>query len=120
VYHLHRHQQGAKRRWRLRVQLPRRALHALRRCRCREHLELELPKNFRPFDYHTISDVVITLNYTALADAGLRAKVEAQSAQAEGAILNYLSQHPLVRVFSLRQEFPIAYKQLVSSPPRRR
>ena len=79
--------------------------------------KLELPASFRPFDYQTISDVVLTINYTALADGALRQKVEKQSAQAEGAIAKYLSENSLGRLFSLRQEFPMAYKGLVASPP---
>jgi hypothetical protein len=79
--------------------------------------KLELPASFRPFDYQTISDVVLTINYTSLADGVLRQKVEKQSAQAEGAILKYLTDNSLGRLFSLRQEFPVAYKALIASPP---
>ena len=78
---------------------------------------LELPASFRPFDYQTISDVVLTMNYTSLADGALRHKVEKQNAAAEGAILKYLTDHSLGRLFSLRQEFPVAYKGLLASPP---
>jgi hypothetical protein len=78
--------------------------------------KLELPASFRPFDYQTISDVVLTINYTSLADGVLRQKVEAQSAQAEGAIRKYLTENSLGRLFSLRQEFPVAYKGLLASP----
>jgi hypothetical protein len=79
--------------------------------------KLELPASFRPFDYQTISDVVLTINYTSLADGVLRQKVEMQNAQAEGAILKYLANNSLGRLFSLRQEFPVAYKALLASPP---
>jgi len=79
--------------------------------------KLELPASFRPFDYQTISDVVLTINYTSLADGALRQKVEEQNAKAEGAILKYLTNNSLGRLFSLRQEFPVAYKGLLASPP---
>jgi hypothetical protein len=78
--------------------------------------KLELPASFRPFDYQTISDVVLTINYTSLADGVLRQKVENQSALAEGAICKYLTENSLGRLFSLRQEFPVAYKGLLASP----
>jgi hypothetical protein len=78
--------------------------------------KLELPASFRPFDYQTISDVVLTINYTSLADGVLRQKVEAQSAQAEGVIRKYLTENSLGRLFSLRQEFPLAFKGLLASP----
>lgn len=79
--------------------------------------KLDLPKTFRPFDYDTISDVIVTINYIALADDALRQTVEANNAELEGAILKYLSTTGLTRVISLRQEFPLAYRQLVSNPP---
>ena len=76
---------------------------------------LELPEIYRPFDYQTISDVVLTINYTALADGPLRQSVQ----QAQGAIFKSLADPTtrLFRLFSLRQEFPMAYKALLASPP---
>ncbi|MFN8484246.1 MAG: neuraminidase-like domain-containing protein [Anaerolineae bacterium] len=64
---------------------------------------LTLPDDFRAFDYDTISDVVLTLRYTAREGGDLLkgAAVEALRAAAapqDGA--------PLVRMFSLRHEFP--------------
>lgn len=78
---------------------------------------LTLPKSFRPFDYQTISDVVLTINYTALDDPGRRVAVAGQMAAAEQAIASYLVNGSLVRVFSLRREFPVAFKALMVSPP---
>ena len=63
---------------------------------------LELPAEFRTFDYETITDVIMHLRYTArdadpLHDATV-ASVKARLADAAA--------HPLARAFSLRHEFP--------------
>lgn len=76
---------------------------------------LELPSHFRPFDYHSINDVFLNLSYTAEEDGVMRQQVESRNAAVEGALLNYLSNNPLTRVFSLRQEFSNAYNRLVES-----
>jgi hypothetical protein len=73
---------------------------------------LELPSNFRPFDYQSISDVILTISYTAEEDAGFRTKIEEHA----GVLEEFLKNHDLTRVFSLRQEFPNAYNQLRQSP----
>jgi hypothetical protein len=78
---------------------------------------LELPASFRPFDYDTISDVVLTVNYTALDDPKLRMAVSGQLAQAEQAVADTLAKTPVARLFSLRQEFPVAFKALLASTP---
>ncbi len=77
---------------------------------------LELPASFRPFDYDTIGDVVVWMSYTALEDGRLRAQVEEETGEIEGALLNVLENEPLGRLFSLRQDFPTAYNTLVHSP----
>jgi hypothetical protein len=77
---------------------------------------LELPASFRPFDYQTISDVVLTINYTALDSQQLRKSVSGQLAQVEKAIIDALGTTPIGRIFSMRQEFPVAYKALLASP----
>ncbi|MXO58493.1 hypothetical protein GRI89_02885 [Altererythrobacter salegens] len=77
---------------------------------------LELPANFRPFDYQSINDVLINISYTADDDAGLRQHVEDSNAALEGALLNYLSNSSLTRVISLRQEFSSAFNRLVEAP----
>jgi hypothetical protein len=78
---------------------------------------LELPASFRPFDYQTISDVVLTIHYTALDDPSLRKAVSGQLAQVEKAIVDALGKRRIGRLFSLRQEFPSAYGALLASPP---
>jgi hypothetical protein len=79
---------------------------------------IALPKTLRVFDYSTISDVVLHLDYTADYDerlaqrwdraAGLVALLAADGA--DGA-------PPMARVFSLRHEFPDAYHRLITSTP---
>jgi len=77
---------------------------------------LALPKNFRQFDYQTISDVLIHISYTAEEDGLLLEQVEASNAQAEGAILEFLSENCLSRVFSLAHDFSSEYHRLIHSP----
>src|SRR5205823_8183938 len=77
---------------------------------------LELPGNFRPFDYQTITDVIINLSYTALHDGVLRQQVESRNATVEGSLLATLSATPLKRVLSLRQELSGAFNRLTQAP----
>jgi hypothetical protein len=66
---------------------------------------IELPQEFRLFDYDTISDVILHLRYTAreggkaLRDAAVNQLQEAVNTLAEDGIL-------LSRLFSARHEFP--------------
>ncbi|MCA1790399.1 MAG: hypothetical protein LC667_11255, partial [Thioalkalivibrio sp.] len=76
---------------------------------------LELPSHFRPFDYHSINDVLLNLSYTAEEDGVMRQQVESRNAAVEGALLHYLSNNTLTRVFSLRQEFSNAFNRLVEA-----
>ncbi len=64
---------------------------------------LELPAGLRQFDYDTISDVILTLRYTAREGGGLLRKeaiahLKAQVAEAQSVLS--------VRLFSMRHEFP--------------
>jgi hypothetical protein len=77
---------------------------------------LELPAGFRPFDYHSINDVIVNISYVADRDAGLRQEVETGNAALEGALLNFLTANVLTRVFSLRQEYSSAFNRIVSTP----
>jgi hypothetical protein len=78
---------------------------------------LSLPKSFRPFDYQTISDVILTIAYTAEANENLRNTVEQLNAQLEGTLLKHLASEPLARLLSLRQDFSVAFSRLLHSPP---
>ncbi|HEY3495002.1 MAG TPA: neuraminidase-like domain-containing protein [Polyangiaceae bacterium] len=86
---------------------------------------LELPADPRQFDYATISDVVIQLSYTA-RDGGDVLKQGAVQSLTEGEVpgLNrireFVTAPPeetaplgLVRVFSLRKDFPDAFQRLL-------
>ena len=82
---------------------------------------LELPLEFKSFDYSTISDVILHLRYTA-RDGG----TELSGAATESAkqLLNEPSVDPtttnsrgLVRLFSLRHEFPSEWHRFVTSQP---
>ncbi len=84
---------------------------------------LELPHKLRQFDYDSITDVVLTISYTA-RDGGeplreavvgtngdnLRAAVEALPRIAD------VHGTGLVRMFSARQEFPNAWNRFVNQP----
>ena len=76
---------------------------------------LSLPKAFRQFDYQTINDVIVSISYTAQQDGALRDRVEVQNAALEGSIVNFFSNTPARRVFSLRQDFSAAFTRLLRS-----
>jgi hypothetical protein len=71
---------------------------------------LTLPTTFRPFDYHSIADVVLHLSYTSDHDEHLRTAVE----RANGALFQQLAHEPIRRVFSLRHDFSLGYPQLLA------
>ena len=67
---------------------------------------LEIPSSIRPFDFNTISDVIIQLNYTA-HDGGDLLKDRANAAL-QGSLMGMLlgsENQGLTRMFSLKQEF---------------
>ncbi|WAK02308.1 neuraminidase-like domain-containing protein [Methylobacter sp. YRD-M1] len=70
---------------------------------------IELPRDFRQFDYDTISDVILHIKYTArdggvpLRDAAI-ANLKQQLQSEEG--------KPQTRLFSLRHEFPSEWQRL--------
>jgi hypothetical protein len=76
---------------------------------------LELPSQFRPFDYQSINDVILNISYTAEEDGALRQSVESQNAAVAGSLLHFLSSKSLTRVFSLRQEFSSAFNRLMQA-----
>jgi hypothetical protein len=71
---------------------------------------LSLPKLVRPFDYSTISDVILRISYTAYED-GTGALEKAQ--EASTGILTALTDSGVTRVLSLRNDFPEAWNALV-------
>ncbi len=78
--------------------------------------KLTLPRSFRQFDYQTISDVILSVSYTALEDGTFRSTVEALNAATEGTVLNVLSTHGGARVLSLRSEYSSTFNRLLQSP----
>ncbi|WP_340199995.1 neuraminidase-like domain-containing protein [Ascidiimonas sp. W6] len=71
--------------------------------------KIELPSKVRSFNYDTISDVLLTIGYTALE--GNRTAAENALATT---LTNYATTNGLLRLISLRHEFPNAYHQLLS------
>lgn len=65
--------------------------------------QLVLPKNFRTFDYQTIADVILRINYTAEEDGGFRTTVENQISTL---LSDFATSNGLFRLFSARHEFP--------------
>ncbi|HZN77558.1 MAG TPA: hypothetical protein VFC00_38575, partial [Micromonosporaceae bacterium] len=63
---------------------------------------LEMPRAANPFDYRTIADVLVTFEYTALANPEYRQKVIAQLDRTAFAD----------RLFSLRDQFPDQWYEL--------
>lgn len=74
--------------------------------------KVTLPKAFRPFNYASINDVIISVSYSAQLDGVLRERVESANSALEGALRKVLSETPLPRALSLRHEFSTAFHQL--------
>lgn len=71
--------------------------------------EFQLPPAANPFDYSTIVDLIVTIEYTALADEGYRSQV-----------INRLNAHldrSGDRVLSLRDDFPDEWYKLSNPEP---
>lgn len=68
---------------------------------------LELPRAANPFDYRSLSDVLITFDYTALADSDLRTRVIST--------LNATRHRGADSVFSLADDFPDQWYDLHQS-----
>ncbi len=76
---------------------------------------LDLPAIQRVFDYSSISDVIVTLNYTAMDDGAFRATVE-NGHNAPGTVDSMLAAGR-VRILSLRRDFPNEFHQLMTTEP---
>lgn len=72
---------------------------------------LELPSDFKQFDYNTISDVIIHIRYTARGGGGLKAEAVSQIEE----IVKDANASGLTRLFSLRHDFPTEWHRFVSS-----
>jgi hypothetical protein len=78
---------------------------------------LALPKTLRVFDYSTITDVIIHLNYTAEHHAELARRWDTAAALVALLSGDIDGKPPLVRRFSLRDERPDVFHRLVTSTP---
>ena len=76
---------------------------------------LELPATFRPFDYSTISDVILHIRYTARdGGAGLKQKCAGELGEILSDIERASNETGLARIFGLRHEFPTEWSLLTS------
>jgi hypothetical protein len=76
---------------------------------------VDLPATFRPFDYDTITDVILHVKYTARAGGGLlgqQATNELQTALNE--YVRAEGQRGLARLLSVRHELPTAWYQFLN------
>jgi hypothetical protein len=74
---------------------------------------LQLPDQFRPFDYATISDVIFHIRYTA-RDGGESLRIASQSdiRRALNDIARTEEDRGLIRIFSLKQDFSTEWHRL--------
>lgn len=75
------------------------------------HWRLELPKDFKTFDYSTITDVILHLRYTA-GDGGDALRDAARTSVTN--LLKDAGSQPLFRLFSLRHDFPTEWSAFVN------
>ena len=78
---------------------------------------LSLPKTLRVFDYTTISDVVVHLDYTADHHPELERRWDAAAGLVTLLRDDFEGEPPLVRRLSLRDELPDVFHRLLTSPP---
>jgi hypothetical protein len=77
-------------------------------------IELTTDEALRQFDYSTISDVIIHLNYTAREDAGLFKQKAVAYINAFLSNAAELSTQPLMRMFSMRHEFSTEWHRFLN------
>jgi hypothetical protein len=77
---------------------------------------LRLPKTFRPFDYQTLNDVILSISFTAQQDGQLRDQVEKDNAAVAASLVNYFTNNAAKRAWSLRQDFSSTYTRMLRSP----
>lgn len=75
---------------------------------------LELPKNFHPFNYSTINDVILHISYTAEYDGNFRKEIEAENKRLDTLLTH--ADFSMPRAFSFRQEFSQTFHRLLHSP----
>ncbi len=78
---------------------------------------LELPSQFRPFDYDTIADVILHMRFTAREGGqGLRKAAEEHLREFTKLPAAEDKAAPFVRLFSVRHEFPSAWAAFKNTP----
>jgi hypothetical protein len=76
---------------------------------------IQLPTQFKPFDYDTISDVILHLRYTAREGGGLlRQQAVAELSELVDGFTQPDGQQGLARIFSLRHEFPTEWRRFLN------
>ncbi|HKG47851.1 MAG TPA: hypothetical protein VKB02_14035, partial [Pyrinomonadaceae bacterium] len=78
---------------------------------------IEMPKNFKSFDYNTISDVVLHLRYTA-REGGSQLKTQAEQ-ELQAALNDFVrieGKRGLTQMFSLRHEFSTEWARFLNAP----
>lgn len=76
---------------------------------------IQLPTQFKPFDYDTISDVVLHLRYTAREGGTLlRQRAVAELSELVDSFTQPDGQQGLARIFSLRHEFPTEWRRFLN------
>ena len=73
---------------------------------------IDLPKDCNAFDFDTISDVILKLNYTA-REGGNLLKEKAKAAMNQ--VIADANKAPLARLFSVKHEFPTPWHQFLHS-----
>lgn len=78
---------------------------------------IELPTHFKPFDYTTISDVILHVRFTAReGGAPLRQQTVAELSGLINSFVQPDGQSGLARIFSLRHEFPTEWYRFLNPP----
>jgi hypothetical protein len=79
-------------------------------------LELSMDKKLRPFDYSTISDVILHLNYTARESGGtFKDKATEHIYQYLNNASNLVEQPLLMQMFSAKHEFPTNWSRFLNA-----
>jgi hypothetical protein len=77
---------------------------------------IELPRDFRQFDYDTISDVVLHMRYTAREGGSLlKQQATAELQEALNRFISVEGQEGLAQVFSLRHDFPSEWHRFLKT-----
>ncbi len=80
--------------------------------------QIELPANFRPFDYDTIADVILHVGYTAREGGGsLKVPAVQEMKDTLNAIVRSEGEQGLAQIVSVRHEMPSEWHRFLNPPP---